>query len=667
MTQKSRRQKPAAMTGATGRPDSEPGRSLVVDDEKVTGDTLAEILASYNHLVQTAIDAIISIDEMGLIVLWNNAAEAMFGYSDVEVMGSPFTLIFPERFREIYRESLNPLTATLGKFKQIKKAEELAGLRKDGTEFPIELALAPQLTEKGLYFTGIIRDISDRKRLESELKQSRESFVSIVEKNRNGILIVTNDGIILYANRSFGAIFRKDKKEFIGQQFGLPVMVDDSVELDIILPDGTPGIAEMQAERTSWKNESSIIVTLQDITKRKHYEESLIKTTEELQRLDKQKSEFISIASHELRTPLTSIKNAVDVIIRKKAGAINENQEKFLGMAQRNINRLSTLLDDLLNISRIESGKIQLQYSATDISILIENVTYTFRSVADKKAISIDIRIAPDLPPLCADASRIEQVLINLLSNAIKFTPDHGRITIDARLRDDMPEAPAEADSFFSISITDTGVGIPEELQKDVFEKFYQVESSLSIQKQAGTGLGLAITKGIVELHGGTIVLESTPGTGSTFSFTLPMTDGKKQVCQYLHDEIATAKQHAAPLSLLVVKLKSHEQFKEVDNGEHQEVFWEKIKQELVSMGIKRTDKIFFVPQEEKLVLVMINTDGAGARIVRQRTDEHLVAWTFAVDNTTFRPVFLSAIATFPVNGRSAEELLDFVEKSIGH
>lgn len=260
-----------------------------------------------------------------------------------------------------------------------------------------------------------------------------------------------------------------------------------------------------------------------DLTERMRFEQNLIKTAEELRRVDQMKSEFISVASHELRTPLTSINNAVDLMLKKRAGEITGAQENFLTMARRNIVRLSKLINDILNVAKIESGKMELQYGEADIGALVGNVINTMKSLADAKAIELSVEIQEDLPPIPMDSARVEQVLLNLIGNAVKFTPDKGRVTVQARLVEGVGQPPGAARAFLEVAVRDTGIGISAQDLERVFEKFYQAEDSLTDRERTGTGLGLAISRGLVEKHGGELTCTSTVGEGSTFRFTLPL------------------------------------------------------------------------------------------------------------------------------------------------
>ena len=224
------------------------------------------------------------------------------------------------------------------------------------------------------------------------------------------------------------------------------------------------------------------------------------------------KNEFVSMVSHELRTPLTSIKGYVDLVVDGDAGEINEVQKEFLEIVQENSNRLVSLINDLLDISRIESGRVHLKIEPVDMAEVIQGVVETFRTVSEQSDVGLEWDSPCGLPRAGADRDRIGQVLMNFVSNAIKYSPDGGTVTVSASLRED----------DVLIEITDTGIGISEEDQKQLFSKFFRVDSTLT-REIGGTGLGLSICKSVVELHGGEVGVRSKTGEGSTFWFTLPV------------------------------------------------------------------------------------------------------------------------------------------------
>jgi signal transduction histidine kinase len=234
---------------------------------------------------------------------------------------------------------------------------------------------------------------------------------------------------------------------------------------------------------------------------------------ERLKELDRLKSDFVSNVSHELRTPLTAIKGAVDLILREVPGPLNEKQSHYLDRVRSNTQHLAGLINDLLDLSKIEEGKIELQVARMSLGGLVHEVVETLKPIAAEKPIELEITASGPSILVWADRDKITQVLTNLIGNAIKFTPPHGRVTVSSASND--------ADRV-RVSISDTGPGISANESERIFDKFYQVAENGG-SKPKGTGLGLAISKTLVEMHGGKIWVESEPSRGSTFHFTLPV------------------------------------------------------------------------------------------------------------------------------------------------
>jgi signal transduction histidine kinase/CheY-like chemotaxis protein len=224
------------------------------------------------------------------------------------------------------------------------------------------------------------------------------------------------------------------------------------------------------------------------------------------------KNEFVSTVSHELRTPLTSIKGYVDLILDGDAGDVNEIQREFLGIVKENSDRLVALINDLLDISRIESGRVHLKIQPMSIGDAIDGTVDSFRAVLEQSGRVVKTRVPASLPKVAADRDRVGQVLMNFVSNALKYSPGGGDVLVSARRTGD----------FVSVSVQDHGMGISREDQKQLFTKFYRVDNALT-RDIGGTGLGLSICKSVIELLGGRVRVRSRMGEGSTFTFTLPV------------------------------------------------------------------------------------------------------------------------------------------------
>lgn len=266
--------------------------------------------------------------------------------------------------------------------------------------------------------------------------------------------------------------------------------------------------------------------------------QEIIETNAKLERLERLKSEFISIVSHELRTPLTSIKNSLDILMSGRCGEITPASEKFLAMAMRNVQRLSGIINDLLDLSKIEAGKMDFHFAPTNINTVINYVKSALSEVAKTKGLNLVTEEYKKIPDITADSRRLEQVLTNLVSNAIKFTPEGKTITISSRLvnADDIKVNEYFKDSIQNLSgeyvevcVKDEGIGIESKNLLHAFDKFAQIENSLS-RKVGGTGLGLPIAKQLLDAHKGAIWCDSEINKGSKFYFIIPVSKITTQV-----------------------------------------------------------------------------------------------------------------------------------------
>lgn len=234
----------------------------------------------------------------------------------------------------------------------------------------------------------------------------------------------------------------------------------------------------------------------------------------DLEEITRMKSEFLSITSHELRTPLTPMKAQLQMILEGYVGELNDNQKKSLEVVLRNITKLGKLIDDILDLSRIEAGRIKLAFKSVNINSIVKEAIITQESSATSKDIKISTKLA-DPPDIVGDPERIGQVIGNLLNNAIKFSKKSGKVIIETKCLD------IEGKENVLFSITDYGIGISKADHKKLFKPFSQIDTSLG-REQAGTGLGLAIVRGIIHAHRGKVWIDSESGNGTTFYFTIP-------------------------------------------------------------------------------------------------------------------------------------------------
>ena len=242
------------------------------------------------------------------------------------------------------------------------------------------------------------------------------------------------------------------------------------------------------------------------------YNEELARKNEELTHLDQLKSDFMATMSHELRTPLTSIIGYSDMLLSGMTGELNEKQSAFVDSILKGGESLLNLINDVLDLTKIEAGRLELNREAVDLRAALLGVLPVVKPRAQDKRIRISTFLPTDLPLVWADPGKLNQILLNLITNGIKYTHENGSVSVEARTVDDLVE----------IWVNDTGIGIAREDQDKVFQRFTQIDSSAT-RSQGGTGLGLAIVRELVELHGGAIRVQSKLGKGSSFIFTMPI------------------------------------------------------------------------------------------------------------------------------------------------
>ncbi|UGV40246.1 PAS domain S-box protein [Methanococcoides orientis] len=387
-------------------------------------------------------------------------------------------------------------------------------------------------TAGGLGF--IFTDITERKEAEIALQKSEHKFRTFFNNSNDSTIIYNLDGQILEVNDvacEFTGYNRHEmlcmsKMDLDSAEYALKVMdnikklqeIKQSIfESEIICKDGRLVPVELSTRIIEYTGKPAILSTARDLTERKKTEEAMLNAKLAAEAANLTKTEFVSNMSHELRTPLNSIIGFSDVLCNENFGILNEYQKKYASNVLKNGKHLLQLINDILSVSNIEAGEMELHINEFFVSDYIDEVEALMMPIASEKSIELTCNIDIETPIIKADMVKFKQILYNLVNNAIKFTDQGGKVTIGGKVTGD----------FVHISVTDTGIGISPENQDKLFNPFYQVDSSTT-REYGGTGLGLPLVKKFVEMHGGDIWVESELGKGSTFGFSIPI-DSKLQ------------------------------------------------------------------------------------------------------------------------------------------
>ena len=490
----------------------------------------------------------IATDAKGVIQIFNVGAERMLGYTAAEVMNkiTPADISDPQeviaRATELSVELGTEITPGFEAlvFKASRGIEdiyELTYIRKDGSRFPavVSVTALRDAQDAIIGYLLIGTDNTARKQIEAEQKQLSQRLRdhqfytrSLFESNIDAIMTTDPFGIITDVNKQMEVLTGCTRDELIGAPFKNYFTDPDGAETSIkkVLREKKVTNYELTARARDGKETvvsfnattfydrdrklQGVFAAARDVTEHKRFEQSLLEA-------NRMKSEFLANMSHELRTPLNGIIGFTEFLIDEKPGPLKTKQKEYLGDVLSSARHLLQLINDVLDLAKVEAGKMELHPETFPVHKAVEEVAAGIQGIANKKHIAISIEIGAVLDAVTLDQHKFKQILYNLLSNAVKFSDDGGQVSIKARRLDLQ---------HFEVQIHDTGIGIKPEDVDRLFTEFEQLDSGTA-RRFEGTGLGLALTKKIVEFQGGRISLESHPGKGTVFTVVLPVVTGQ--------------------------------------------------------------------------------------------------------------------------------------------
>ncbi len=502
--------------------------------------------ARHRAVLENMADGLITIDAHGIVESFNQAAERIFGYETAEVVGHNISMLMPEPHASAHDGYLSRYLMS-GETQCVGLTREVEGLGKDGSLLPLELKVSEIREGERRIFIGILRDMRERKRAEEELRLAAVAF-----DTHEGIMITDREANILRVNRAFTTITGFTEEEVIGQNPRIMKSGRQSEEFyrrmwNALLEEGQwsgeiwnrrrngeiyPQWASITAVRNRQGEISHYVGSFLDISEIKEQQRLLEQKTVELEEARdaaedaaRAKSEFLATMSHEIRTPMNGVLGMTQLLTETK---LDREQHEFVQTIDNSGRALLSIINDILDFSKIDAYKMELEPISFDLEQTAFEVTQLLASKAEEKGLELLFHYAPGCPHhLIGDAGRIRQVLLNLVGNAIKFTTK-GHVLLEVASESIEPDRVG-----LRVNVQDTGIGIALEDQERLFDSFSQADSSTT-RKFGGTGLGLAISKKLINLMGGEIGVESTPGEGANFylRFSLPRAEAPEPLPQ---------------------------------------------------------------------------------------------------------------------------------------
>ena len=539
------------------------------------------------RLLELMPEAVVIANSAGILEFANQQALGLFGYPPTELVGQSIEALVPERFRSAHVAQRGTFMAGPSS-RLMGSGLDLIGLRKDGTEFPVDISLAPLSTDEGNWIVAAVHDMTESRSAHERMEALHEVAVSssgLLDPSQLGRLVVDrtrgllggNDATLLWWDPIEGSL------QILADTFARPF------PRNVAIGEGTAGIAFERGEAVvvedygGWEHAvadslarglKSVVavpllvrdrpvgaLTVSFTTPRRFQKEDLrlltllaaqvapaleaarlhdtvLHISSELKDASEAKSRFLASMSHELRTPLNAIIGFSELLVNEPAGGYDQlRRVQFLDQIHKAGVHLLALINDILDLSKVEAGQMELRLTSFDLASTVNATVETVAPLVDQKKLNLQVESGQGII-LFADEGKFRQMLLNLLSNAIKFTAEGGRITVSAR----------QLDKEVIVCVADSGIGITAHDQGRLFAEFQQLDQGSGRHEQ-GTGLGLALTKRLAELHGGRVWVESVFGSGSRFFFAIPVVTSRPESA---NAEIETGQQPSGPLVMVV-------------------------------------------------------------------------------------------------------------------
>ncbi len=508
-----------------------------ITESKKVERAIKESEAKTRTIINSALDAVILIDRKSHVTEWNEQAEVIFGWKTPEAIGKPLSeLIIPPQYRSMHNRGMEHYLKT-GVGPVLKQRIEITALRRTGEEFPVELTILPVVIRGEAFFSAFVRDISERKAAEEQIRLLKEWINQVSDavqvSDLEGNLVFVNEESSKRMGYSVDELLEmnvRDIEEIFKEEGSWEKHVQELknkgnliIEGTNIKRDGTRFPVEVNVKHVESAGGAYIVAFSRDITQRKKAERELILAKERAEEAASAKQQFLSTVSHEIRTPMNAILGMSRLLEKTN---LADKQREYLNAVKTSAKNLLVIINDILDTSKIEAGKLELDIVGFRLEEVLRNILKATKYKAEEKGIGlfsqIDSRIAH---VLMGDSVRLNQILLNLINNAIKFT-NQGYVRIDAKLISARPRL-----NLIEFQITDTGKGIHPDKLSTIFDSFTQEDATIN-RKYGGTGLGLSISKQLIELFGGSIQVKSQIGRGTTFYFTIPFRVGTESDLQ---------------------------------------------------------------------------------------------------------------------------------------